>query len=308
MLGGGDEDDEDLQELILACRNQVEGPLVRLQGGNHSVQEQETAGEGSQSGQSQGQAIQSLDHRPSTWFMDPTIRALLDQNNRLMEMVRSKGEESTKRKVKEEVSYATQEPVMLFFEAYKIEDDAHDKIDTFLRQSLRPINVDPATYWTKEAFKRVDRPIRGSALYLEHIMQVHVNEITICKSYDRCAILEIKNYLTKNSGVGTNLKKRCKIYDIEEDEFNLGVHTQWSKADTVFEVVDAGFNYLCVEFMIRNYSYTAIAIIRCLHECRYFCGVASCPKQQRTLIESYFNECLKVKLNSACISSKLHID
>ena len=28
MLGGGDEDDEDLQELISACRNQVEAPAV----------------------------------------------------------------------------------------------------------------------------------------------------------------------------------------------------------------------------------------------------------------------------------------
>ena len=100
MLGGGDEDDEDLQELILACRNQVEGPLVRLQGGNHSVQEQETAGEGSQSGQSQGQAVQSLDQRPSTSFMDPTIRALLDQNNRLMEMVKWRSQPSGKKEKK----------------------------------------------------------------------------------------------------------------------------------------------------------------------------------------------------------------
>ena len=59
--------------------------------------------------------------------MDPTVRALIDQNNRLMEMVRHKGEESSKRKAKEEVSYAAQEPVMLFYEAYKIEDDAHEK-------------------------------------------------------------------------------------------------------------------------------------------------------------------------------------
>ena len=290
MLGGGDEDDEDLQELISACRNQVEAPAVISQESHGGLgdQQQEASGECSQSGQVQIHA------QASASFMDPTVRALIDQNNRLMEMVRHKGEESSKRKAKEEVSYAAQEPVMLFYEAYKIEDDAHEKIDTFLRQSLRPINVDPSTYWTKEAFKRVDRPIRGSALYLEHIMQVHVNEVTICKSYDRCAILEIKNFLTKNSGVASDLKKRCKIYDIQEDEFNLGIHTQWSKADTVFEVVDAAFNYLCVEFMIRNYSYTAIAILRGLHECRYFCGVAASPKQQRMLIESYLNECLKV--------------
>ena len=28
--------------------------------------------------------------------------------------------------------------------------------------------------------------------------------------------------------------------------------------------------------------------------CRFFCGVSSSPKQQRTLIENFFNECFKV--------------
>ena len=142
MLGGGDEDDEDLQELISACRNQVEAPAVISQESHGGLgdQQQEASGECSQSGQVQIHA------QASASFMDPTVRALIDQNNRLMEMVRHKGEESSKRKAKEEVSYAAQEPVMLFYEAYKIEDDAHEKIDTFLRQSLRPINVDPSTY------------------------------------------------------------------------------------------------------------------------------------------------------------------
>ena len=52
-------------------------------------------------------------------------------------------------------------------------------------------------------------------------------------------------------------------------------------------------------------------MIRCLHECRckksiivifthcrkfiYFCGVAASPKQQRTLIEGFFNDCFKVR-------------
>ena len=287
MLGGGDdEDDEELQEILRACGNQVEAPQVRQLPAPHDDQSSSRVPSQEQLGQPQ--------QGTSGMFLDPTVRALLDQNNRLMEMVKQQSDEPNKRKDKEEVNYSTQDPVMFFHEAYRIEDDAHDKIDTFLRQSLRPINVDPATYWTKSAFKRVDRPIRGSALYLEHIMQTHVNENTICKAYDRCAILEIKNYLTKNSGVGVVVKKRLKMYNVDEDHLNMGIHTHWSPADSVYEVVDAGFNHLCVDFMIRNYSYSAIAILRGLHECRYFCGVAPNPKEQRTLVEAYYNECLKV--------------
>ena len=213
-------------------------------------------------------------------FLDPTVRALLDQNNRLMEMMKQQSDEPSKRKEKDDVNYSTQNPVMFFNEAYRIEDDAHEKIDTFLRQNLRPINVDPATYWTKSAFKRVDRPIRGSALYLEHIMPTHVNENTICKAYDCCAILEIKNYLTKNSGVGVVVKERLKMYNVDEDHLNMGIHTHRSPADSVYEVVDARFNHLCVEYMICSYSYSTIKILKGLHKCQYFCGVASSLKQQ----------------------------
>ena len=85
-----------------------------------------------------------------------------------------------------------------------------------------------------------------------------------------------------------------KVHEVHEDHLSMGIDTHWPTADSVYEVVDAGFNHLCVEFMIRNYSYSAIAILRGLHECRYFCGVALNPKQQRTLVEAYYNECLKV--------------
>ena len=34
-------------------------------------------------------------------------------------------------------------------------------------------------------------------------------------------------------------------------------------------------------------------MFRALHNCRFFCGVCSGPKQQRLVIESYFNECFK---------------
>ena len=101
-------------------------------------------------------------------------------------------------------------------------------------------------------------------------MPNHVNEKTICKMHDRAAHWEIKNLLTKNYGVAREKTKQLRVKEVRDDEFCMGIETQWLSANDVYEVVDAGFNYLCCEFMIRNYSYTAIAIMRCLHEVRYF--------------------------------------
>ena len=74
--------------------------------------------------------------------LDPTFKALLEQNNQLMEMVRqSQGGESAKCKERNEVSHSPEEPVMLFDEAYHLEDDGHEKLDLRMRQCLRPITL-----------------------------------------------------------------------------------------------------------------------------------------------------------------------
>ena len=164
MLGG---DEDNLDDLIEACRNQVEGPEVRAN--------PQSSGSAQPGGPDDGEGYQAVPSQSRA--LDPTVQALLDQNNCLMqELVKQRQAEPMKRKEKSEVSYAPQEAVMLYYESYRIEDDAETKIDTQLRQNLRPINSDPMEYWTKGAFKQVDRPIRGSAMYLEHIMPGHVNE------------------------------------------------------------------------------------------------------------------------------------
>ena len=211
--------------------------------------------------------------------VDPTLLALLRQQSEaykqqqdmfmaLLKKGESKDEEGGSKRKREESSYSPQEPVVFLDEAYSINDDAHEKVDTVLRQKLRPINAAPSTYWVKGAFKQVERPIIGASLYLEHIMAGHVNEATICKAHDRCAYIEIKNFLSKNANVESKNKKEIKVHLVSEDQFGMGVRTQWEQATSVWEVVDAAWNYLSVEFMVRNYSYTAIAQFRCLHECR----------------------------------------
>ena len=208
-----------------------------------------------------------------------------------------------KRRHKEELSYETQDPVLLLLENYKVEDDSHETLDTSLRQQLRPINADPTTYWTKGAFKQVERPIYIP--YIDHICLGNVHEGTLCKNFDGGAFFEIKNWLTRNAGVQRKKDKMLKIHEVGVDNFSMGVQTNWSQATQVWEVIDAGFNYMAVEFMVRRYSYMALAMMRCLHDVRYFCGVAPNPKLQRKLIEDFFNECFRVS-NGQAFGIKVH--
>jgi hypothetical protein len=223
MLGGAENDD--ISVLLAECRDQPDRPDNLLLGdhGGHGV-----ADEGPVLGARGGAGI------------DPSIAALMASQ---MEMNRAQGEMFkklmeaqgsrrsseedgvTKRKVKEDISYHPQEPFPFVDDAYKIDDDGHEKVDTLLRQRLRPINACPTTYWKKGAFKQCERPILGASLYLEHIMPGSVNKTTICKHHDRCAFIEIKNYLSKNSGVSNQNKKKIKLYEVGHDEFGMGVHS-----------------------------------------------------------------------------------
>ena len=74
--------------------------------------------------------------------------------------------------------------------------------------------------------------------------------------------------MTRNSGVQKELKKMARVEEVGPDGFNVGLGTEWNNAQYVWEVVEAGFNYMAVEHMVRNYSYTALAMMRTLHETR----------------------------------------
>ena len=184
------------------------------------------------------------------------------------EASRDKEEGQAKRKNKEESTTSPQEPIMILEESYRIEDDGHETLDTKLRQRLRPINADPKVWWVKGAFNRVESPVLGASLYTEHLMPGMVAEKTILMSHDRGAHIELKNFLTKNSNVFSESKKKLKVMDDLPGEMHLGIRTDWQSATTVWEAVDAGLNYAAVEFMVRSYNYSPLAMIRCLHESR----------------------------------------
>ena len=131
--------------------------------------------------------------------------------------------EATKRKNKEESTTTPQEPIMILEESYRIEDDGHETLDTKLRQRLRPINADPKVWWVKGAFNRVESPVLGASLYTEHLMPGMVAEKTILMSHDRGAHIELKNYLTKNSNVFSESKKKLKITDDQLKEVGIAI-------------------------------------------------------------------------------------
>ena len=272
MIGGGDDDEvEDLESLLVAVHSDQQlgqsgvPPSPMLTGGGSFLFGNSTV-------------------PPVPSGIDPNLHYMLHSSQQgqlemfkrfqdtIATLTKAQGVEKNgddlKRK-REEVSYHPQEPVLISENAYKIEDDGHVVLDLKLRQKLRPINCDPKEYWVKGALSQVERPILGASMYLEHLMPGAINEATLCKAHDRCSFMELKNYLGKNSNVSEKSRKKLAITEVGEDQYNMGVETKWEGADTVWEAMDAGLNFLAAQHMIRQYSYSGLAMLRCLHACRY---------------------------------------
>jgi hypothetical protein len=152
--------------------------------------------------------------------MDPRFLEFLETNARMQQRMletmsnlssKEAEERATAKKRKTMEDYHPEE-VRLFDESVQIVDNGHNILDFVVRQKLRPINSDPSVYWKKhpEGFKQVERPIVG-ALFMEHLMPGSIHEATLCKFHDRGAIVQLKNFLSKNSGVKERERKKAVI-------------------------------------------------------------------------------------------------
>ena len=219
---GGDEDD-DLEALVADCTSQVEA-VTRV---SHNQRPLVSETPVQVPGPIHGNATVLGEDLNQTH-----LSRLLEQNSKLFEIItrqqEQQGESSSnndKRKFRDDISYNPQGPVLLLEEAYHLEDGAHSKIDTRLRQRLRPVNADPEEWWVKGAFDRCERPILGGSLYLDHIMTSSINESTLCKASDRWAYTEIKNWLSRNLAVGKVNTNRFKVREVTSNEFSMGIQT-----------------------------------------------------------------------------------
>lgn len=266
MLGGAGEDE--VADLLEQINTADPG---RNAGSVDQEQEESSLGNHRVSGDDAWPAIIAQQNERQNQMQEALVAQARIQSQMLEQMALSlqpntSGKDTEKRK-NSDVNYVPQDHVMID-ESYHIKDDGAETLDTLLRQRLRQPNADPSKWWRRGAFKQVDRPILGGVLYTKHIIACNPAESTICKHYDVASHREIKNYLTKNSGVMTESKKKIKLYNIGSEDVSMGVQTNWENASTVWEVMNGAFNLLAVEHMVRPYSYGVISMMSCIHECR----------------------------------------
>ena len=196
-------------------------------------------------------------------------KILEDNKSSLREIVEAVMDHGKKRGGKQEEGKA-----VLTDKEVRVKDDNNTTIDAFARNLLckNPNSADPSSWWSAE-FENVSKPVLGESLCLGHLGPGTVNPDVILKMHDRCKVVTVKELLTSNSGYGGTLEQ-----NISAKKKSGGGTSSWEFAETkslknavkLEEVVEAGLNYQEIVFMVRNWDWTGVAVMRVAHACRYF--------------------------------------
>ena len=134
-------------------------------------------------------------------------------------------------------------------------------------------------WWTKQDGLKKSLPVRTSGLYLTSTMgSARIHDNTLARLHHRTSSLNTKMLLNKNA----HLCDQDKVIMMSSNTAKFGAKME--DASDTFELVEAVLNYLACTYMIRCYSYEGIALVRGLHNVRYFFNVCSSEAQQKKLL------------------------
>ena len=111
--------------------------------------------------------------------------------------------------------------------------------------------------------------------------------------------LYCKHFLSRNAGIEEDEDKRELSVTKSKKGAIATINPKFEEPETLWEVVDGVKNYLAATYMIRPYSYEALALDRVLHQVRYFARpVENCADQgnaaklQMSLAKKLFDDVL----------------
>ena len=225
----------------------------------------------------------------------------LDERRRLKKEIRKLKENSSRRGDSELDSEPEDEEAAILHDLnYELKDDGQSTVDMKIRHMLVTPNADPGTYWSQKNGGRELRktvPVRGSSLYLEHLMESRVSSITLRTMHDAGKILQPKHFLSRNSSIEYDDDKKEMGVVATKKGTITNLTAKWEEPETLFELVEAVHNYVAAVHQIRSYSYEAIVVSMVLHRVRFFARPAEeakAPKKtQMKLVSALFAEVLR---------------
>ena len=131
-------------------------------------------------------------------------------------------------------------PLMLE-EEYSLRDDGQSVVDLRLRNRLRTPNIAPEKYWNRSngsADIRVVLPLRGSSMYLSHLLPGRISSITLRWLHNSSKRLYSKHFLSKNASV--EYDDDCKELGVRATRRGAvtNLTLKWEEASNLWELIE----------------------------------------------------------------------
>mgnify|MGYP007045148688 FL=1 len=176
-----------------------------------------------------------------------------------------------------------------------------------LRTLLKPPNVCPSMWPWGRFPDQVSIPKRSTSLVLEHLTgSKRPHNLTIYELHERALPVKLKKLLSKNGAPGQEPEFKFRFSDQGDSELSASSSRSfrqdrdWKLPDSCHDVMDGVLNYGALVSLIRPWSYEASkydiktllqyvqfqawALLRALHESRFFFNVAPDSTEQKKLL------------------------
>jgi uncharacterized membrane protein YgcG len=188
-----------------------------------------------------------------------------------------------------------EDPMELREESIEVRDDGKTIVDVKARLMFGKFpNCNPSLWWKPEnEIPRLTKPRLRHSLQYSFMSGSFICQDTVYKWHDSGSCLELRHFLSKNSGVRGKTQQKLQVGTSLDAEMFGTLDKDYKHCSNLGEVKEAVRNIQTLTFLIRNYDYGPLALGNALERISWMSGPARGDmSKQKDMVTKFCNRVL----------------
>ena len=188
-----------------------------------------------------------------------------------------------------------EDPMEMIEKTIEVKDDGKTTIDVKARLMFSKFpNCNPTVWWKQEnEIPRIAKPRLSHSLQYAFCSGSFLCKDTVYKWHDSGALLELRHFLSKNSGVRGKTQQKLQVGTTLDAEMFGTLDKDYKHCSNMGEVREAVRNIQTLTFLIRNYDYGPLALGNALEKICWMSGPARGDVgKQKEMVTKFCNRVL----------------
>ena len=215
------------------------------------------------------------------------------ENNEMKEFF--KAQTSTLLDMRKKEDKQAEDPMEMVEKTIEVKDDGKATIDVKARMMFAKFpNCNPTIWWKREnEIPRISKPRLSHSLTYAFCSGSFLCKDTVYKWHDAGCLLELRHFLSKNSGVRGKTQQKLQVGTTLDAEMFGTLDKDYKHCSSMGEVREAVRNIQTLTFLIRNYDYGPLALGNALEKICWMSGPARGDiGKQKEMVTKFCNRVL----------------